>query len=284
MGQLSLDQIIKKIEELPPLSQVTLDILKLTSNPKTSIDELAQIIIRDQVLSARLLKMANSAYYGYSRKIYSINEAIMILGFSNIRSLVIATSVSHIMDKELSGYYMVKGELWKHSIATALLARELAKMTGKVDPNLAFTAGLLNDIGKVVLNSFMELKFQDVIEKVQTSQVPFMDAEAEILGYNHAQVGAQVAEKWKLPVVLVETIAHHHNPSKAVINPDLTAIIHVADSLSMSLGYGLGGDGMLYPFDNSAIERLSLHEKDLYQTAGELLDNLPEAENLFSAS
>lgn len=274
MEMLSIKDILKKVDELPALSHVTFKVLKLTNNPKTSVTDLADTITQDQVLTIKVLRMANSAYYGYTRKIFSINEAVIILGFSAVRNLVLAASVNKVMTKEFDGYYLSKGELWKHSMATAIIARALAK---KVEPNLsdqAFMAGLLHDIGKIILDTYMKNLFQQVIEKVNTEHIPFMDAERLIIGFDHAEVGSQIGEKWNLPEELVESIAKHHNPSEAKINPKLTGLIHVADALSMSMGMGLGGDGMYYPFDGGVSAKLNLTEDVLEETLAELADSL----------
>ncbi len=280
VGELSLNDIVQKVEELPALPNITHKVLKLTSDPKTTIPELSEVITKDQVLTAKVLRMANSAYYGYARRIYSINEAVVILGFGTIRSLVLAASVYNVMDKEFQGYFLPKGDLWKHSMSTALTARSLARRTGYELPDQAFIAGLLHDIGKTVLNTYMTSAFLSVINKVNEEKIPFMEAERQILGFDHAVVGARVAEKWNLPEILVEAIAKHHSPREAINNPKLTSIVHVADAASMSMGIGLGGDGLLYPFDGFATDRLNLTENMIEETIAEIADSLMDAETL----
>jgi putative nucleotidyltransferase with HDIG domain len=226
--------------------------------------------------------MANSAYYGYARRISSINEAIMVLGFGTVRNLVLAASVSNVMNKELQGYFLLKGELWKHSMSTALIAKTLARKINYQFADQAFTAGLLHDIGKVILNTYMTSMFEKVIQKVQTENIPFMEAEQQILGFDHAEVGSRVAERWNLPKELVEAIAKHHSPVTAEINPMLTSIVHVADATSMSMGIGLGGDGLLYPFDGYATQKLGVTEDMIEQIIAEIADALIDAETLIS--
>lgn len=277
---INLTEILNKVEDLPTLSYVAQKVLQLTGNPGITVSDLADAITQDQVLTAKVLKMANSAYYGYSRRIFNINEAIMVLGFNGVRNLVMAASVYNIMDREIDGYLLPKGELWTHSMTTALFARSLSK---KVDSGLteyAFISGLVHDIGKIVLNTFLKAQFTEVLERVKTENVPFMEAEREILGFDHASVGAKVAEKWNLPAELSEAIALHHNPREAVINPKLTSVIHVADALSMSIGVGLGGDGMMYPFDGYALEQLNLTGTVLEETVADLTENLDLSDNL----
>jgi len=252
VGELSLNDVVQRVEELPALPHVTYRVLELTSRPDTTLSQLTEIITQDQVLTAKVLRMANSVYYGYARRIYGITEALLILGFSTVRNLVMAASVYNVMDREVQGYFLPRGELWKHSMSTALIARSLAKKTGYELPDQAFVAGLLHDMGKIILNTYMNQKFEDVISKVNAENIPFMAAERQILGFDHAVMGSRVAEKWNLPFELVEAIANHHTPALAKHNPKLTSLVHVADAASMSMGIGLGGDGLLYPFDGFA--------------------------------
>ncbi|WP_418789963.1 HDOD domain-containing protein [Phosphitispora sp. TUW77] len=280
MAELSLDDVVQKVEELPALPHVTYRVLELTSKPDTSLNQLSDIITQDQVLTAKVLRMANSVYYGFARRIFGITEALLILGFSTVRNLVMAASVYNVMDREVQGYFLPKGELWKHSMSTALIGRSLSKKIGYEFPDQAFVAGLLHDIGKLILNTYMTQKFEDVISKVAAENIPFMLAEQQILGFDHAVIGSTVAEKWNLPFELVEAIANHHTPALAKYNPKLTSIIHVADAASMSMGIGLGGDGMLYPFDGFATELLDLNNELIEETIAEIADSLIDAETM----
>ena len=191
-----------------------------------------------------------------------------------------AASVYNVMDMEVQGYFLPRGELWKHSMSTALTARSLAKRVGYASTDQAFVAGLLHDMGKIVLNTYMNDKFEDVIQKVEKDNVPFMVAEQQILGFDHAVVGARVAERWNLPEELVEAIANHHTPSEAKFNPKLTSVVHVADAATMSMGIGLGGDGMLYPFDGFATEQLKLSSEIVEETIAEISDSLIDRETM----
>jgi len=280
VGELILNDIVHRVDKLPALPHVAYRVLTLTGDPKTSIAELADTITNDQVLTAKVLRMANSAYYGYARRIFGINEAVIILGFSTVRNLVLAASVFNVMDQEFTGYVLPKGDLWRHSMVTAMLARLLAKDAGFEISDKAFTAGLLHDIGKIILNTYMKESFSEVLSTVNTGKVTFSEAEQKILGFDHAVVGAKVAEKWNLPDELVEAIAKHHSPAESQLNPKLTSIIHIADAASMSMGIGLGGDGLLYAFDGFAVEHTGLNKKTLEEAMAQVAESMIDTEVL----
>lgn len=280
MNPVSLEEIVRRVEELPALPKTAHQVIKLTQDPKTSITELSAAISNDQALAAKVLRMANSAYYGYARRIFTLSDAVIILGFGTVRNLVMAASVYNVMDRELPGYVLARGELWKQSIVCAMMARKIAARCGFDNPEKAFVAGLVHDIGKIILNTYLAEAYAAIIERVNNEGVPFMTAEEEVLGFNHAVVGGKVAEKWNLPEELVEAIANHHSPREAHISPALTAITHLTDVAGMTMGIGLGADGLLYPYDGYALEVLQITHKDLEEVVSEVGDSMFDLESL----
>ncbi len=274
MNPVCLEEIVRRVDELPALPQNAHQVIKLTEDPKSTVTDLSAAISRDQALSAKVLRMANSAYYGYARRIFTISDAVLILGYGTIRNLVMAASVYNVMDRELPGYVLARGELWKQSIVAALLARKLARKCEFDNPEKAFVAGLMHDIGKIILNTYMADAYTVIIEKVNTERIPFMTAEEEVLGFNHAIVGGKVAEKWNLPEELVESISLHHEPRAARVAPALTAIAHLTDVACMTMGIGLGGDGLLYPYDGYALEVLNITHLVLEDVISEVSESM----------
>ncbi len=272
MTRLTLDTVINEVDELPSLPQVVIRVMELTDDPESTAFDIQEVLNQDQSMTAQVLRLANSVYYGYSRRIATVTDAIIMIGFNAVRSIVLAASVSKILKKELKGYVMDEGELWKHSQATAIFARLLAKRVKFRSIELAYTAALLHDIGKLVLNSFMNEAYQEVISIVNEEKLPFNEVEDTIFGYNHAILGGKVAEKWKLPPDLSEAIACHHEPAKAEINPKLTAIVHVADAVTMQMGMGLGIDGLMYPLVSESLDLLGITEHDLEVVMAEIVD------------
>jgi len=265
MKHISLEEIINRVEDIPALPMVTTRILELTEDPKSTAADIEREILKDQGLTTRILRLANSVYYGFPRRIHTISEATVLLGFQVLRSITLAATVSKVMLKELPGYGLEKQGLWLQSQACAMISRSIAKELKYKNPDHAYVAGLLRDIGKVILSTYVSEEYENIVGIVENEGKSFLEAEKEVLGFDHAQVGAKVAEKWKLPDDLVETIAYHHEPEKANINVFLTDIIHIADAIVMMMGISMGNDGMLYKFSNITIERLNIKEKQLHQ-------------------
>lgn len=277
-----IEDLTASVKEIPALPAVAARVLQLTDDPSSTLKELNDVIAQDQSLATKVLRLANSAYYGFPRRISSINEAIILLGFSTIRSLVLAASVYNVLGRPLEGYALEPGELWRHSQACAMGARLIAQRVKYRYLEQAYTSGLLHDIGKVILSHHLKGQYHQVVEKVRQERLSFIEVEEEILGFNHATVGARVAENWNLPVELVESLEYHHHPGLASKNQRLACITHVADALCMSMGVGLGIDGLHYSFDAKAVESLALSDEDLQQVMSLLADNLIDGNALLS--
>jgi putative nucleotidyltransferase with HDIG domain len=207
--------------------------------------------------------LANSAYYGYPRKINTVSQATILLGFQTIKSIVLASTVNKIMTHELKGYALGENDLWTQSQASAIISRNIAKEVKFSNPETAYIGGLLRDIGKTILNYYVEREYNAIVNKVEYGNVSFSEAEEEILGFNHAQVGEKIAEKWNFPKDLVEAIGLHHTPEKSTINPTLVSIVHIADAITMMMGIGIGADGLTYNFSPFALETLNFNAQDL---------------------
>ncbi len=272
MTRLSLERIVDRVDELPSLPHVVVRVMELTEDPDSTAFDINEVISQDQNITAQVLRMANSLYYGYSRRIATVTDAVIMIGYNAVRSLVLAASVSKILNKELDGYVMAEGQLWFHSQCAAVFARLLAKKSRFRSIELAYTATLLHDIGKLVLNSYVNEAYQEVITAVNEDKITFNEAEKSILGFSHAEVGGKVAEKWNLPAELVEAISFHHDPLRAELNPRLTSIVHVSDAVTLQMGLGLGVDGLFYPLSKEAIELLEITEDDLEELMAEVVD------------
>lgn len=278
MGKITLEEIVDQVNDLPALPHVVGKIIQLTEDPDATAQDINKVLNQDQGMTAKVLRLANSAFYGFPRRISSITDATIFLGFRTVRGIVMAASVSDLLSEEMEGYALAQGELWGHSQSVAMASRCVAQYSKFIGMDVAYTAGLLHDIGKVILNTYMKEAYKEVIDKAAADDIPFMQAEQDILGFNHAQIGARVAEKWNLPEDLVEAIAYHHQPEQAVKNKKLTAIVHIADAICLMMGIGMGVDGMLYPLSSESMQLLNLDELAIEQIISNMTDLLADEE------
>ncbi len=271
---ITLREVVKKVQDLPALPQITTRVLELINDPDSTPEDVGNLINQDQSLTAKVLRLANSAYYGFPRRISTVTEATILLGFNTVRSLVMAASVSSLMGGELKGYALDAGELWRHSMAAAMAARLLALKSGQRRlADQAFVGGLLHDIGKVILDHYTGEAYREIVTLTGKEKIPFMDAETRVLGFNHATVGGLVIDRWNLPPQLVDAVKHHHSPGRAEHDRTLVCLVHLADAVCLMMGMSLGSDGLLYPVDVDALGTLGIGQREIEETISQLSDS-----------
>lgn len=276
--------IIDKVRDLPTLPDLIQKTLALVRDEATSAKKLGDLISYDQAISSRLLKVANSAYYGFMKKIATVQHAIVILGFKEVKSLVLGIAVFDTMKEASSETSFMREEFWMHSMGCALAGQIIRKKVGGVDPETTFTAALLHDIGKLVLDVFLTQEYLKVLEKVRINGVSMVEAEEEVMGFSHADVGGWLCERWKFPPVLTFPISFHHQVEKVDKNyMRITSIVHLADILCKRAHMGNGGDNKIPVMHLPEQEPLKLKEDDLEKMVGELRQEEDKAKSFLSA-
>jgi len=238
----ALQRIVDEINNLPTLPQVVESVMSMVEDPTTTVTQLAAIISKDQALMSKVLKVVNSAYYGMPQKITTLNQATVILGFNTIKNLALSASIFGAFDDHYSNQRFNRIKFWEHSIGTAVGARVLSRRIGLGDPEELFVAGLVHDIGKVVIDEYLHDDFIKILDLVETRNMRILDAEKEVLNFGHPILGEWVATKWNLPQNLVTAIAYHHTPSLANDYKKMVSVVHLADAISRIEGIGYGGD------------------------------------------
>ena len=260
-------RVLKRVNDIPSLPQFVIDTLKKLDDPKSSAQDVADKLSRDEGLVLRILRLANSAYYGLPRKITGVSEAIALLGFKTVKSIVLAASVYKFMDGSFTGYALDRGELWKHSLSVAFASRYLAKKIKGVDDEEAYVAGMVHDIGKIVLNDYVRFGYGIIVKLVEDDQMPFMEAERQVLGFDHAQVGGLIMEQWNLPETYMLAARYHHSPwelpEESKAHQIFVDVIHVANVLCLMLGAGIGADGLQYQLHPESVERLGITDLEI---------------------
>ncbi len=246
---------VERLRELPTLPAVVQRVTAALDAPDADLAEAAALIESDQVLTAQLLRLANSAFYGVSGQIASVGQALTILGTTITRSLLYSTAVLDLRIN-LTGF-------WEHSIGTAVAAGALAKRLGLAHPEEVSGAGLLHDLGKVILYKQAPETFAAVLAHAAAERIAFRDAERALLGVEHAEVASWLLARWHFPARILEPVTWHHEPERARAAPVETAIVHVANSLVRAYGYGFGGDAGVPHIAPAAWARLGLAAADL---------------------
>jgi putative nucleotidyltransferase with HDIG domain len=277
-----IKKIIAAVEELRPIPQITHKVLSIVEDPLSSTSDLAEVILYDQVITATILKMCNSAYFALPRKIDSIQQAITYLGMDQIVDMAILKMGCEHLKQEQVGYDLEEGELWKHSVASALIARNMAEMKQLKSKHAIFTASLLKDIGKVILNKHVAESFKEIDRLVRSGGLSFREAEKAVIGIDHAEIGGFVAHKWHFSSRMIEMVRNHHLAEKHSEDDVDSAIVYLADILCMMMGIGVGSDGLAYRFRLDALETLNFSEKDLQHLIASFGADLRQVEELIA--
>ena len=233
-----LKSMIMTIRDLPAMPHVASKVLELSSDPDTSASRLQQVISDDQAMTARILKIANSAMYACSRRIKTLSEAIVMLGFNSIRSLVVTSAARNLYSTGSARMGLKERLLWEHSIGCAFACRLLVAEKHPALTEEAFLAGLMHDIGKLVLNLQMPDRFEEIVQIVYNENRDFHTTELELLGFDHARVGALLVNKWKLSPTLEEVIGMHHEPGQMTAERPLLLYLDLANNICQKYGIG----------------------------------------------
>ena len=260
-----LKEKVQNIIQLPALPTIAVEVASLIDNPNTSVSRITQVISADQVLTAKVLKIANSPFYGFQKKISTLDFAIMVLGFDSLKEILISVSLISAFKKKQDRFFDSR-QFWEHSLASGIAARTLARQLGYRISGESFVAGLLHDIGILVTHQYFHEDYKTIVETVTEGKATFEDTEQAVLFATHGEIGAWLAERWNLPDQLIEAIKFHHTPEMAERNPQLTALIHFVDYLCHKLAIGALPYEKVESYDPEALKILNLSEAEITQT------------------
>lgn len=281
MAVVTLEDILSKTTDLPTVPAAALAAIREADNPSSTSSSIADHLMTDQSLSMRILRLANSPYYGLSRKIATIQEGVMILGTRTVKNLCLVASTYPWLSRPMSGYDLGPRQMWRHALAVAVGGQLIAKRAGVERAEMVFTAGLLHDLGKVALNIWLENKIQAMQLLAERDGLSFDEVERRVLGFDHCMVGAHLAESWNLPESVIEVIRYHHSPAQSPQRSTLLDCIHLGDYLSMAMGVGIGGDGLRYQFDEQSLTNLGMTPADIEMLAFDFMDEFQIQEAKF---
>lgn len=277
-----VQQLIERVGTLPRLPLATVRLLGVINDPRSTLKDIVGIIKYDQSVTAELLKLVNSAAMALVRKIHSVDEAVCYLGTTRVMQILLAAHTKTLLGPPQSGYGLAPGALWSHCVAVAIACQALARRLNLEDAGLLFTAGLLHDVGKVVLNEAVDGSYARIVGLVQQKKLTFSQAERELFGFTHAEIGARIAERWSLPDAIVECIRLHHEPDAN--KPDTHVdVVHLADVICLLTGIGAGDDAYLHRAEPGVLERLALRENDIAVIGADVIAEYKLVQKLFAS-
>jgi len=283
MTQDRVKRVVSRVVNLPALPQVVSTVISLTDDPNYSVAAITEAISRDPSISAKILKLVNSAFYGFPSKISSLSQAVGILGSNTVRSVTLSASVFDAFrkkEKEDGGFDQTA--CWIHSSSAAFIARYLAGRLGGLEAEEAFAGGLLHDLGKVILDAHMGGEFAEAVRLSEREGIPAHEAEQQVLGATHAEVGAWLIQNWKLPESLGRAVSYHHSPDAA---PDgarkPAAVLCLADALSHL--HSAGGEITLDMLPGRAVEIVGLDGGQLSDILARTGEEVEKAKLFFGA-
>jgi putative nucleotidyltransferase with HDIG domain len=264
------DRISSSIQTFPGMPGAALKLLALIDDPDVTVQQIEGVLRQDPGLTGNLLKLANSAYFGFPSKVGSVRQAVVLLGLKRLVQMVIATCTSAVMDRAVPGYDLPGGELWRHSLAVSVAAEGLVREMKLQAGDEIFTAALLHDIGKLILGQFVQEDYAK-IELALAQGLSFETAEAIALGIDHAQLGAEVLTRWSLPAGIVNAVRWHHAPEKSEKVDIVLDVVHVANLLCRMIGIGMGRDGLHQQPSPEVTRRLGVTSAHLEKVASQTL-------------
>ncbi len=276
MSDIDIKEIVKTIGSLPPLPQISIKLIQMLNNPDTKVSDLVELIKMEQALTADILKIVNSPYYGLRKEVISIRQAVNYLGFVNLKSLIIALSTKKFMQR--GDKYDIT--LWKHSVSVALFSKIITAKLKIYNTEEMFVAGLLHDIGKVVLNKNIPDTYKPIMDEVVGTGISFEEIEKKVLGFTHSDVGLFLIQEWNLGDRLKNIIFYHHNPTLASEFIQETAVVNLADKLS---NYNSIGFYKNYEISSEApaLGVLNISKDDLMEINSENIEKVKEEMEVF---
>ena len=280
--------LVGAVDDLPTIPIVATKVLQLLDDPDVSVEEIADLMLSDQVMTARVMKLLNSPVYKPAQEITSLKRALVYLGLRHVRELALTTSVINAFDGTSGALEL--NAFWEHSFGVGMVSKIIAKKIGYQDLEKAYIAGIIHDLGEVFLSNFLRDPFLEVLEYIKTHPVKLVDAEAELLGTTHCEIGLCMARKWNFPEAYCDVIAYHHSPGEATIDPVLCAIVNLSDLFCTvrELNYG-GREWISFNLSDEEAwsilknESPSLAQMDEERFCYELDDAIPDVKELVSS-
>lgn len=273
-----LKRLADRIENLPTLPTVVSSLLQTVNDPRASASDVQRFLQYDQSMTMKVLRLANSSFYGCGGQIKTLSHAVVVLGFNTIRSIALSASIFDAFGGKGSREFR-RDEFWRHAIAVGVAARLFATRLRWDDVEEAFLAGIVHDIGKVVLDQHAHREFAAAIAHAREKGLSILEAETAIVGAPHTMVGRWVGTRWNLPPGHLDAISGHHDPARAENAPRIAAAVHLADVVARACRIGWAGDDLVPPLDGAAVEILGIGDAEVKDVIARLPEEFAKAEH-----
>lgn len=282
------EQLVESIDDLPTIPIVATQVLQLLDKPDVQVEDVADLMLTDQVMTARVMKLLNSPVYKPANEITSLKRALVYLGLRHIREVALTTSFISAFEADEGAFEI--SSFWEHSFGVGMVSKIIAARVGYQDLEKAYISGIIHDLGVVVLSNFMRDEFHDILNSINGKPIKLVDAEIERLGTSHCEIGLCMSRKWNFPEAYSEVISCHHAPEEATVDPVLCAIVNISDLFCSvrELNYG-GREWVSFNlYEEPAWQILkkespALAELDVERFCYELDDAIPDVKNLVSS-
>ncbi len=275
----TLEYVFEHLAGLPTFPKVAQKALSMLEDPNVAISELATLLKYDPSITANILKITNSARYGLQQQVTTLDTALALLGQKQIREIIITSASLPYLSKPIRGYGMESFDLWAHSLGCALTSEVLSRYTGFSSPDVLFTAALLHDLGKMVLNIYIGPRLEEIQDIARHENIAFSEAEWRVIGGEHAVIGAQLLRFWEFPPDIVKAVRTHHDPDLYIQN-DLASLLALSNIITVNLGIGVGVDEFRHNINVELLKHLDLDRKDFLKCMGRALEAFRGASDL----
>ena len=266
-------KILRSLVDLPSMPHIILKAREILSDPDSSLRDLAKVIEIDQALVAKVLTLANSAYYGVSGMVSSIQHASVLLGQKTLGQMITISASSVLLNKKLKGYGIAPDDMWRHSLACAFAAKRIAERYDEDLIDDAFTAGLLHDAGKIILDPYVTKRKDEFEQLAGPNNMPLFEVEKAVFGFDHAEIMSRACRLWRFPEIQVTAIRNHHQPSCEEEN-ELACMIHLADTVAKAAGFAAGQSATLDQIAPEIPKFLNIRIQELDEIADDVKDDL----------
>ena len=277
----TLEAVYESLTSLPVFPKVVHQVMQMLDDPDVTNRQISDVLKFDPGLTANILKVTNSAFFGVQQQVNDLDTAVALLGHQRLREVLVTGAAMPFLSRSLSGYEMSHEDLWVHSVGCAVVSEVVARAKGIQDEATVYTASLLHDIGKIVMDLYIGPRLEEVLILAKQEEISFSEAEWRVVGTDHALVGSSILKQWDFPPDIARAVRRHHDPD-LYVQDELSACLAMSNIIAVQLGFGVGADGFRYVLDERLLEVMGFDRRELHSLYGQALESYLRAQDLFT--